>query len=68
MKILVVDDDIDTREFIAFLLKKYGANVTAVASANEALAALTQSLPGILLSDKPVEPALVDAIANLIAE
>ncbi|MEH2404679.1 MAG: response regulator [Nostoc sp.] len=68
MKILVVDDDIDTREFIAFLLEKYGANVTAVASANEALAALTQSLPDIFLSDKPIEPALVDAIANLIAE
>ena len=51
MKILVVDDDVDTREFIAFLLEQYGANVTAVASANEALAALTQSLPDILLSD-----------------
>ncbi|MEH2467679.1 PAS domain S-box protein [Nostoc sp.] len=51
VKILVVDDDVDTREFIVFLLEQYGANVTAVASANEALAALTQSLPDILLSD-----------------
>ncbi|WP_442947528.1 response regulator [Nostoc sp.] len=51
MKILVVDDDVDTREFIAFLLEQYGANVTAVASANETLAALTQFLPNILLSD-----------------
>jgi len=51
VKILVVDDDADTREFIAFLLEQYGANVTAVASANEALAALSQSLPDILLSD-----------------
>ena len=51
VNILVVDDDADTREFIAFLLEQYGANVTAVASANEALAALTQSLPDIVLSD-----------------
>ncbi|MEH2437608.1 MAG: PAS domain S-box protein [Nostoc sp.] len=51
VNILVVDDDADTREFIAFLLEQYGANVTAVASANEALAALSQSLPDILLSD-----------------
>ncbi|MEH2044474.1 hybrid sensor histidine kinase/response regulator [Nostoc sp.] len=51
VKILVVDDDTDTREFIVFLLEQYGANVTAVTSANEALAALAQSLPDILLSD-----------------
>lgn len=51
VNILVVDDDADTREFIAFLLEQYGANVTAVASADKALAALRQSLPDILLSD-----------------
>ncbi|MEH1832810.1 MAG: PAS domain S-box protein [Nostoc sp.] len=51
VKILVVDDDVDTREFIAFLLEQYGANVTVVTSADQALAALTQSLPDILLSD-----------------
>ncbi|MBW4456368.1 MAG: PAS domain S-box protein [Nostoc indistinguendum CM1-VF10] len=51
VNILVVDDDADTREFIAFLLEQYGANVTAVASADKALTALSQSLPDILLSD-----------------
>ncbi|WP_375473820.1 PAS domain S-box protein [uncultured Nostoc sp.] len=51
VKILVVDDDTDTREFIVFLLEQYGANVTAVTSPNEALATLAQSLPDILLSD-----------------
>ncbi|MDZ8259054.1 PAS domain S-box protein [Nostoc sp. ChiQUE01b] len=51
VKILVVDDDTDTREFIVFLLEQYGANVTAVTSANEALATLAQSLPDLLLSD-----------------
>ncbi|RCJ26002.1 hypothetical protein A6770_26915 [Nostoc minutum NIES-26] len=49
--ILIVDDDADTREFIAFLLEQYGANVTAVESAYEALTAITQSLPDVLLSD-----------------
>ncbi|MEH2181936.1 hybrid sensor histidine kinase/response regulator [Nostoc sp.] len=51
VKILVVDDDTDTREFIVFLLEQYGANVTAVTSANEALVTLAQSLPDIVLSD-----------------
>ncbi|MDZ7962216.1 MAG: PAS domain S-box protein [Aulosira sp. DedQUE10] len=51
LQILLVDDDLDTRDFISFLLEDYGANVTAVASANQALAALTQSQPDILLSD-----------------
>ncbi|MBD2410448.1 hypothetical protein FACHB389_26555 [Nostoc calcicola FACHB-389] len=51
VKILVVDDDADTREFIGFLLEQYGANVTAVASADEALTALRQFLPDVLLSD-----------------
>jgi PAS domain S-box-containing protein len=51
IEILVVDDDVDTREFVAFLLEQYGAQVTAVGSAKEALVALTQSLPDVLLSD-----------------
>ncbi|OUL37245.1 diguanylate cyclase [Nostoc sp. T09] len=51
VKILVVDDDTDTREFIAFLLEQHGATITAVASANEALSAFTQFQPDILLSD-----------------
>ncbi|KAB8319987.1 response regulator [Tolypothrix campylonemoides VB511288] len=51
VKILLVDDDTDTREFTAFLLEQYGANVTAVSSASEALAVLTQSQPDVLVSD-----------------
>ncbi|OUL29889.1 hypothetical protein BV372_22625 [Nostoc sp. T09] len=51
VQILLVDDDTDTRDFLSFLLEEYGANVTATASAAEALAALTQSQPDILLSD-----------------
>ncbi|MFQ4144022.1 PAS domain S-box protein [Chlorogloeopsis sp. ULAP02] len=51
IKVLVVDDAADTREFIAFLLETYGANVTAVASAVEALAALAQDRADVLVSD-----------------
>ncbi|AFZ24273.1 PAS domain S-box [Cylindrospermum stagnale PCC 7417] len=51
VKVLVVDDDTDTREFIVFLLEQEQANVIAVPNAREALAALTQYLPDILLSD-----------------
>lgn len=51
IKILVVDDDTDTREFYSFVLEQSGANVTAVASAAAALQALAQSQPDILLSD-----------------
>ncbi|HEY9762643.1 MAG TPA: PAS domain S-box protein, partial [Trichocoleus sp.] len=49
--VLVVDDDTDTREFIVFLLEQAEAKVTSAASAREALAALMQSKPDVLLSD-----------------
>ncbi|MBW4661960.1 MAG: response regulator [Drouetiella hepatica Uher 2000/2452] len=49
--VLLVDDDSDTREFQAFVLEKSGANVTAVASGFEALQALEQFTPDILVSD-----------------
>ncbi|HEY9797648.1 MAG TPA: PAS domain S-box protein, partial [Leptolyngbyaceae cyanobacterium] len=51
VEILVVDDDTDAREFVTFLLQQYGARVRAVSSAGEALTALTQSVPDVLLSD-----------------
>jgi PAS domain S-box-containing protein len=51
IQVLVVDDEIDSRDFIAFLLEQSGAQVTAVSSANEALDALTQSKFDVLLSD-----------------
>ncbi|MDZ8183382.1 MAG: PAS domain S-box protein [Nostoc sp. ChiSLP02] len=51
IKVLVVDDDTDTREFLAFMLKHYQAEVTAVASAVEAIATLTQSQSDVLVSD-----------------
>jgi PAS domain S-box-containing protein len=51
IQILVVDDDLDSREFITFVLEESGAVVTAVASATEALAAITNTKPDLLLSD-----------------
>jgi PAS domain S-box-containing protein len=51
MRILVVDDDDHTREFLSFLLELHGANVIAVASAGEAIATLIQFQPELLLSD-----------------
>lgn len=51
VRVLLVDDDNDTREFVSFLLEEYGASVTAVTKGSEVLTALTQSLPDVLLSD-----------------
>jgi signal transduction histidine kinase/ActR/RegA family two-component response regulator len=51
VQVLVVDDNADMREFLSFMLKQYGAVVMTVASATEALQALIQSKPDILLSD-----------------
>ncbi|MBW4643159.1 MAG: PAS domain S-box protein [Goleter apudmare HA4340-LM2] len=51
VKILFVDDQADVREFFSFALEQYGGTITTVASASEALTALDQSQPDILLSD-----------------
>ncbi|WP_199305755.1 PAS domain S-box protein [Pseudanabaena sp. FACHB-2040] len=51
VRVLVVDDDTDTREFVAFLLEQSGAEVTTAANAEAALATLAQAQPDILLSD-----------------
>ncbi|MBW4561038.1 MAG: response regulator [Mojavia pulchra JT2-VF2] len=51
VKVLIVDDDADTREFLAFFLEQQGAIITIAASANEALTAMEQSKPDLLLSD-----------------
>ncbi|MEH2083308.1 MAG: ATP-binding protein [Nostoc sp.] len=51
LEILVVDDDADMQEFLPFMLEQYGATVTVVASAIEALTVLTQSQPNLIVSD-----------------
>lgn len=51
LSVLVVDDDLDTRDLIATALAEYGVHVTAVSSASEALDVMKQSMPDILVSD-----------------
>ncbi len=51
MQILVVDDEPDIRDLVTFILQDYGVEVTAVSSAQEALEALSESIPDVLVSD-----------------
>ncbi|WP_340643545.1 hybrid sensor histidine kinase/response regulator [Phormidium pseudopriestleyi] len=51
INLVVVDDDPDTLEFLEFVLQQYGANVRAVNSAQQAIAAIEKSIPDLLLSD-----------------
>ncbi|MBD2094648.1 CHASE domain-containing protein [Trichocoleus sp. FACHB-591] len=51
LRVLVVDDEPDAREFVATALEQCGASVIAAASATEALAAIQQQRPDVLVSD-----------------
>ncbi|BAZ31666.1 multi-sensor hybrid histidine kinase [Cylindrospermum sp. NIES-4074] len=51
IKILVVDDELDSRNLISFLLEEEGAKVIGVSSAIEALQTLPEYQPDMLLSD-----------------
>jgi two-component system CheB/CheR fusion protein len=74
LHILAVDDRIDTRDLVAFVLESYGAEVLTVASAKSAIAALTEN-PGrydVLISDigMPEEDGyfLIREVRTLAAE
>ena len=51
IQVLVIDDEVDSREFVAFVLEQAGAIVVTAATASEGLSVLTQSPPDVLLSD-----------------
>lgn len=51
MRLLVVDDEPDSREFIAFVLEHAGAEVTIAASGAEAFSQVTRSRFDVLVSD-----------------
>ena len=51
VEVLLVDDEADSLELMAFILKQAGASVTTATSAATALSALTRSQPDIILSD-----------------
>ena len=50
-QILLVDDEDDSREMVRFLLEKAGAIVTTASSVREALAAMLEHKPDVLVSD-----------------
>jgi PAS domain S-box-containing protein len=51
LEILIVDDDGDVRDFLALLLESRGASVLTVSSATEALEAIDEHRPDVLLAD-----------------
>ncbi len=51
VRLLVVDDDDDSRELIACILTDHGANVTSAASVEEALRVFERVGPDVVLSD-----------------
>jgi signal transduction histidine kinase len=51
VRVLVVEDEEDTRELLIVALQQCGAEVEAFASVPEALASLARQIPDVLLSD-----------------
>jgi CheY-like chemotaxis protein len=51
LTVLLVEDDPDCRDVLAFWFESFGATVIAVASAHEALAQLEGSLPDVVVTD-----------------
>lgn len=68
-RVLVVDDDHDTREILAVMLVRYGTDVRSAGSAAEAIEIFSQWRPDVLVSDigMPVEDgyALIGKIRAL---
>ena len=51
LRVIVVDDEVDSREFIIAALEQCGAQVTGVGSAQEAIEAVSQLKADVLVSD-----------------
>lgn len=51
LRVLVVDDEADARQWITIVLEKSGAEVIAAASVSAALEAIEQQRPDVLVSD-----------------
>ncbi|HJQ22421.1 MAG TPA: ATP-binding protein [Blastocatellia bacterium] len=72
LRVLVVDDDADTREVLCMVLSQHGAQVHAAGSSMEALGAFREWLPDVLMSDlgMPGEDgfALIEKVRGLAPE
>jgi PAS domain S-box-containing protein len=72
VRILVVEDDGDTRELLASMLRQAGAHVLAVATAADGLTAIHRRPPDVLVSDIGMPEAdgydLIRAVRRLPAE
>ncbi len=72
LRVLVVDDNIDNLELVSVVLEQYGTEVRTAASAAEAIEAIAQFLPDILISDIAMPDvdgySLIRQIRNLEAE
>jgi len=51
LSVLVVEDDADSRESLVGILEQHGARVSAAATARDALQALADAVPDVLVSD-----------------
>lgn len=51
LSLLLVEDDRSSREFLAFTLEVYGAQVQTAASVNEAIQFLESRIPDVIISD-----------------
>ncbi len=51
LRVMVVEDEMDVRDFLRVSLRQYGADVTAFATTSEALDALARERPDVLVSD-----------------
>jgi len=51
LRVLVVDDETDTRRLLRTILEQCGSEVTTAGSAAEAMTAFTESKPDVLISD-----------------
>ncbi|HEY9611546.1 response regulator [Allocoleopsis sp.] len=72
VRVLIVDDEVDSREFLVTALEQCEAKVFAFASASEALEALARLKPDVLVSDiaMPLEDgySLIRKVRQLSAE
>lgn len=72
LRVLLIDDETEARDIIAEILTRCGAEVTGVFSAKEALKALKDARPDVLISDisMPLEDgySLIEAVRQLPSE